>query len=83
MTKATKQQDQKLVWAFQELRELQNRVGFVSCDEDLAQKLLKEEKVQDAALGAMALNPIGINVKKVTKAKPKATRTKVIKDTEV
>jgi len=70
-----------LVWAFQELDELDGRTGFITCDEDLGRKLLKSGKVQDPRIGAGSLKhivygkPTAVEAK-VTKAKPKNTKEK-------
>ncbi len=69
----------RLVWAFQELKELDNRVGFVTVPDSLAEKLLKAEKVQSPQIGANALKPIQYKKPKketITKDTPKEIVTK-------
>ena len=56
--KATQVKSEVLVWAFQPLKELDKATGFVTCDEDLATKLLADGKVQDPRIGAHSLKPI-------------------------
>lgn len=41
-----------LVWAFKPISDLDGKTGLVECDADLAQKLIKENKVQDPRVGA-------------------------------
>ena len=48
-----------LVWAYAELKELNKETGFVLVDDKLAEKLIKEKKVQMANIGALNLKPIG------------------------
>lgn len=43
---------ERLVWAFQPLKELNNQTGFVDCDEAIAEKLIESGKAQDPAIGA-------------------------------
>jgi hypothetical protein len=47
-----------LVWAFQPLPELKGATGFVECEEDLAEKLIKSGKAQDPRIGALAFKDI-------------------------
>jgi hypothetical protein len=49
---------QTTVWAFQPIDELNNETGFVSCDEDLAKKLISSGMVDDPAIGAGFLREI-------------------------
>jgi len=47
-----------IVWAFQEIAELQGAIGFVECDDALALKLIAEGRAQDPQVGGSALKPI-------------------------
>jgi len=47
-----------IVWAFDALDELEERTGFVECDEELASRLVREGRAQDPAVGALLLKPI-------------------------
>jgi len=47
-----------IVWAFQEIAELQGAVGFVECDDALAAQLIAEGRAQDPQVGGSALKPI-------------------------
>ncbi len=71
-----------LVWAFKRLEELNDEVGYVTCDDKMATKLLKSGKVQDLRAGANALKYIDYSkreapIKKANKqtAKPKVKAT--------
>ena len=57
-----------LVWAFQELKELDGQTGFVECDDKVGVKLLKAEKVQSPNIGALDLKAIKIKKPRKTKA---------------
>jgi hypothetical protein len=46
------------VWAFQPLPELNNQTGFVSCDSDLAKRLIDENLVDDMRKGGALLRQI-------------------------
>ena len=49
-----------LVWAYAELDELNNQVGFVEIeDESLAKELLEKEYVQDPSIGVLHFAEIG------------------------
>jgi len=79
MSKRKKVEHVRLVWAFQELKELDKRVGFVTVEWDLAQKLLDSGKVQNPQIGANALKPIQYKKPKkqtITKDTPKEIVTK-------
>lgn len=43
---------ERLVWAFQPLKELNHETGFVACSDALATELIASGKVQDTAIGA-------------------------------
>lgn len=43
---------ERLVWAFQPLKELNYETGFVACSDALAADLIASGKVQDTAVGA-------------------------------
>ena len=49
---------QTTVCAFQPIPELNNETGFVTCDEDLAKKLISSEMVDDPTIGAIGLREI-------------------------
>ena len=61
-----------LVWAFKCIPELDSKLGFVECDSDKAEKLIKAGKVQDPAVGALHLNEIDNTPAPVEK--PKAAK---------
>lgn len=46
------------VWAFKPIKELDGRTGVVAVDTKLAEKLIKDGKVQDPRVGAMHLKHI-------------------------
>ena len=66
--------DDRLVWAYAELKELENQVGFVVCPGDIADSLLASGAVQDPQVGALHLKEIGTEAPK-PKAKPAAKKT--------
>ena len=66
-----------LVWAYKRIPELNGEVGFVECDSDLAEKLIKADKAQDTAVGALHLNEIDYSDMVVEK--PKAEKCKASK----
>jgi hypothetical protein len=51
------------VWAFQPLRELNNELGYVECEEALAETLIKAGRAQDPRVGATALNYIDASLR--------------------
>lgn len=61
------------VWAFEPIEELDGKTGMVNVSKELAEKLLKEKKVQDPRRGAAALSPkvSGPIKKKVVKKRKK------------
>lgn len=72
----------ELVWAFKPLAELNNQTGFVTCDPEVAKKLIDKGDVQNPQVGALHLHPIegdapGYDYE--TKVmKPKRRRKKVV-----
>lgn len=69
------------VWAFQPIEELNNRVGFVQCDEELANKLIDQNLVQDPRVGGGALKVI--TDKPVVKKVVKKRKKKVIEEKDI
>ena len=69
------------IWAFEPIEELDGKTGFVQVPKELAEKLLKANKVQDPRRGAAALSKIvnGPIKKKVVKKRKK----KVVKDVDL
>ena len=61
------------VWAYKKLKELNDETGFVSVDEKIAAKLLKEGKVQDPKIGGKFLKHIDLTPRKTRAVKPKVT----------
>ena len=61
------------VWAFEPIEELDGKTGMVQVPRELADKLLKEKKVQDPRRGSAALSKIvnGPIKKKVVKKRKK------------
>ena len=47
-----------VVWAFKQLKELDNETGLIYCTPTVADKLLKANKVQDPKVGALSLKAI-------------------------
>jgi hypothetical protein len=43
------------VWSFQYLPELKNELGFVECDDELAELLIASGRAQDPRIGATPL----------------------------
>lgn len=69
------------IWAFEPIEELDGKTGFVQVPKELAEKLLKANKVQDPRRGAAALSKIvnGPIKKKVVKKR----RKKVVEDSDL
>ena len=69
------------IWAFEPIEELDGKTGFVQVPKELAEKLLKANKVQDPRRGAAALSKIvnGPIKKKVVKKRKK----KVVEDLDL
>ena len=69
------------VWAFQPIEELNNRVGFVQVEDELAAKLIDKELVQDPRVGGGALKVI--TDKPVVKKVVKKRKKKVVEEKEI
>lgn len=69
------------IWAFEPIEELDGKTGFVQVPKELAEKLLKANKVQDPRRGAAALSKIvnGPIKKKVVRKRKK----KVVEDSDL
>ena len=59
---------QEIVWAFEPIEELDGKTGWVEVELKLAQKLIKQGKVQDGRVGATHLKEI---ITKDIKSAPK------------
>ena len=51
--------EEKVVWAYAELSELNNQTGLVICPADVADKLLEADMVQNPQIGAHLFKLIG------------------------
>jgi hypothetical protein len=65
-----------LVWAFQPLAELDNEVGLIECDGDLAAKLIEAGDVQSPEVGGLHLKEITMTytTRKLDAEAPKRAR---------
>lgn len=67
-----------VVWAFKPIKELNNELGFVTCDEQVAADLIKNKKAEDPKIGALLLSEIDYEAapEEPKKAAPKAKAKK-------
>jgi hypothetical protein len=66
-----------LIWSFKKIKELESQLGFVNCDDSLAEKLLNDGHVQNPMAGGNMLTPMDADSVEVEVYKVAAKKKKV------